>query len=1314
VIGTPPAARPYRRGLGLLALAALCLVAVVALRVAPAYAAAPRIVKPRAGALVVKPHGKLKVKVAATGKGSRPHAEIDGQPLATRFHRAGKEWTAALPVTKLTTGGHSLETLNAHGSATSRFFVARRAQGAVKFDWHTGWRKRGAKLIVVKTKKPLSKDAGYPKVFLNGNRVDKNVTYDALGHGFVGGFGPNVGLRYGRNHVRVEVLLENGAFASTKRSFVVHRDRPLAGAGPDRRISVGDPVTLDGRSTQISSQLLPLTPAPKATASAAATASDLPFDTLEPVPAEFEWKVINGPPGPEPVIEEGETEEPIFIPEIPGTYEIEELVKPEGGGPTGIDTVTVESAQTTSPMGIPIQTITSAGGIQIGETEYKRTSPGVKMLVLESSELKPFADPGAWNGAEQTFTPQPNGEWESTENGQKHQLVGEVKAITKQQTVILTGQGVALSGSALSKSLVSHLEEAIKTIGGTIAHTAQTPQGAAELENGQWSVVGWPTLTEGHAQQDYGIAQEPLPTGTTTDFPKFPTNAGTSGSLNGFMQRFSNNTYDFVSPEFLSLNTKWTASPGETPSPTQNTIAVGTRHYSSAPIPNGSIAMQVLVLDGSEPTKVLENSTFTILSSSCQTVYGAGGIESLDQALHDWATEGPAQGSPAGSNIVIAQDFGHQAGECWPGGNDPDWVQDAIPSVSGNGSGWVGSNFPSKRSEVLPMWNNANVHGFGSVAGNFGLFAGTVAHDMVANYRRPFWDDELKKRINRDYGGLTLVASTNLYQRSSAYFQGQGESTTAANPTVQSTDNGTVTGVLRRNEQSQWELQSSATLAGAATENGKVMAFEQAGLLELMFSKSTPWPCSVEHPAPCKGTPKEIESALRYFVKLIEPESSAASPRDLYPAEYASGKFSTTAALHAYPPVREQTILGGGEFSKALYETMQSGEPEGIWKGIVGEVEDLSYVSKGVAQLRNLFERGKGSTVAISQAGTKVIEQVNAAYDKLKKEDKEEEMNGAIAGSFLDMVSYLVDIGVAASGNPEAIPVVAPTIGALGAMIDVGDDAADIYSIYGESSGGEVPNNTEAIRGKLSNLSGEIEERYIHIAEAMGHFGAIFVDDPEKLRLAGAHFAPGGIWALPELKESMLQQAMVIAVQRSAFETTLPMAFVQWVTSPRHTEKNGGAALEMPETWTYYCHNTHGGGSRNPWPTPPWKKKKPKKGEVSPTWSMEQLGWTGGGPTAGTNMTPQNSTNYDVRGLKSSLNDMRVERTETEGIGVEGEPGVGHSGEMASPKLMQSIFAAPSNRGFTLTPEGLGVSKEEIFGLEDWKIRKFACGEPLG
>lgn len=191
---------------------------------------------------------------------------------------------------------------------------------------------------------------------------------------------------------------------------------------------------------------------------------------------------------------------------------------------------------------------------------------------------------------------------------------------------------------------------------------------------------------------------------------------------------------------------------------------------------------------------------------------------------------------------------------------------------------------------------------------------------------------------------------------------------------------------------------------------------------------------------------------------------------------------------------------------------------------------------------------------------------------------------------------------------------------------------------------------------------------------------------------------------------STLKQSMINSVQRAAFETTLPMAFVQWVTSPRHTKLNGLGSLELPAALSYKCLDTHpwqpSSETSNPWP-------KPSKKHGNPIWAMEQIGWSGGGPTAGTNMTPQNSQNYTVRGLKSALDDMHPDRANIEGFHT-GETGLEGVGTMASPTLFKNVFAAPNPHGYSLKPDGLGVSKEEIFGLEDWTTRKFGCSDPIG
>jgi hypothetical protein len=107
---------------------------------------------------------------------------------------------------------------------------------------------------------------------------------------------------------------------------------------------------------------------------------------------------------------------------------------------------------------------------------------------------------------------------------------------------------------------------------------------------------------------------------------------------------------------------------------------------------------------------------------------------------------------------------------------------------------------------------------------------------------------------------------------------------------------------------------------------------------------------------------------------------------------------------------------------------------------------------------------------------------------------------------------------------------------------------------------------------------------------------------------------------------------------------------------------------------------------------------------------MSSVGWSGGGPTAGTNFTPQNSANFLVSGLKFTANNLKPERHERHEAGDSDEPGLGHSGESAPAKLLEELFKSPSSSGTALNPRPLGASKEVIFGMDTWRTNKFQCG----
>jgi hypothetical protein len=193
-------------------------------------------------------------------------------------------------------------------------------------------------------------------------------------------------------------------------------------------------------------------------------------------------------------------------------------------------------------------------------------------------------------------------------------------------------------------------------------------------------------------------------------------------------------------------------------------------------------------------------------------------------------------------------------------------------------------------------------------------------------------------------------------------------------------------------------------------------------------------------------------------------------------------------------------------------------------------------------------------------------------------------MDGSVAADVLFALSSIVDVSLIASGNPEAVPVLAPALGALGGMVAIGDDVADAYGGGASNGVGNVANDTEAIRDRVTHLTTDVAARYENVATAMEHFGSVFVDDPAKLHEAAAHFDPGGPWAMPSKSSTNVEmsRAIATAVQTAAYEATLPFAFTKWVVSPRHTTWDENGSADLPGALSYNCPDAHGSGSRDP------------------------------------------------------------------------------------------------------------------------------------
>jgi hypothetical protein len=1258
----------------------LCVIAAAALAVglvAPAVssAASVRILSPKEDAHLRST--QLRVKVRARGPDFR--AFLDGRKVTSRFKRRGSVRTAVLSrgrhfglrdhVLTVRVGPRFRSVAD-----TVTFIAMGRADHKMDVRYDTSPKGMGSRLLRVKTDRRLWNTTRMPRVLLNGRRVDDALELTRHDRGIRGGLGADEGLRHGRNHLVVEMLQRDGSLSRDVHSFVVPRDRPLAGAGPHRTIGVGEPVRLDGSATR---------PSPGAKSGIS-----------------YRWRIIRAPKRSQAKLRNADGVRPLIRPRVPGRYVIRLIATPAGGGAPSMDEVTVNAPQTDSPMGMPIQTISRNGAVVVGKHSYGSDRAGVMMVVLDASGLNPSSGP--WGAAIQTFAPTSKGSWSNGEKTGCRVLVTCVNNVNNKDTVILSGQGRAISNRGLTGTQVGNLRKAINGIGGTVSGGGQTPNGAADLLHGDWSVIGSPILGVGQANQNYFLTQAPINPKLVPGFPSFPEDSGSPGSLNGFMQHINENVYQYISPEYFAVDTKWTPAPDDVPSSTQNTIQVGDAKYESDSIPNGAIGFQVLVLSESSPLRELDHRTFVVLNPNCTT--NQDGVKGLAQNLGDWVHTrlGP---TTAGSYLMVVQDFGRQSGECWPGKDSPNWVHDALPpsacsDQSDRGCntlqfpfGWNGQRFPNSTSDLFSSWDRL-VPG-GSVAGSLGKLAGVPVHDIVANYRRPYYDDKTHAKVNRTFGGLTVVASTHAYQWSSAFSQGQGDDASVSKPQLPQISNGRVTGILRRNEQSQWQLDAGARGAGWKAVQDSGGAIDQAAFFDLLFQEPTTWPCTVRNPAPCPNLPSEIRAAHRWFVSQISPKSGVATIRDLYPKGFPDTTFDVSSIQRPYPnPGR-----GPGYFSPQVFQAMKFGS--GSWPGLVGEVGDVNQVVNGIHSWQNFFREvaGVNAKVDVSKVGQTVITNLRQVYSKLEQQSAEVDGSGILDDLML-FATELADVALAASGQEEAVPVLSAAMGAMSSGLVAGDTTANALAGDGPSSGqSNVPNAPDAINDKVGQLSNDMNKRYQTIALSLGHFGAIFVDDWGKLQEAAANFDPGGPWQLTTDTVNSLGQSIAGEAETAMYETALPITYSQWMISPRKTNRNPQGPGEIPAATGYSCPDEMRGNVR------PWASTS--------SWSLTEIGWSGGGAAADFNSA--NSAGHTVRGLKSVADEIQPDTYQYYDDTYFGDVTEGSafkSGTSADEALIRPLFDTITPAAGPVDPGPLGASKEEVFGLQNWNIKMLQCGGP--
>jgi hypothetical protein len=1220
-------------------------------------------------------------RVRVRGHGFR--AYLNGDDVTSRFHGKGIRTATFRPGGVLKVGKASLLVAAGNGRTAStdsaHFFVRRRDDTLLRL--HVG--RRGgfvAPQIRLRTTESLRES----KVWLNGRRVDGQLDEYADQQGLNGRL-EGARLQFGRNRIKVMVVEEGGHFARRKLSFWVSRIRPIASAGPDRRVGLGGPAKLNASASRRPLRFLKLRPLQRSSARAAtasSTAAAPPSGSTGPsgsanAPLEYEWKIIEAPESSEAVILEPTEEEVELIPDFPGKY-VAAVTVTAADGTESVDDVTLQVPVAAGPMGLPIQTITEQGAIQVGVAgqkyagTYPRVSKWVQMLVLEDGTAAPVEDdalPGE-SGVGQTkagalgFEP-----------GQGSQLWKAVQGVTPGQLVILSGQGLPVS---MSKSDQENLKKSIEYLGGTVATNGTTPDGVADLSGGQWSLIGRKELVAGAAYQNAFATEKGIPAflGGAT---------GMGGSLNGYLQSGSTSLgFQYVSPEVVPIDTKWTPNLEEAPSPAQNTVKIGEDKYVSQPINTGavegcpcSVGIQVIYLD---PGTLIATSvgTFGVLTMSGATDFA--GVHALDAELH----MGIADHEAGSSSVVVVQDFGSWLSANWPA-NSTDWIQDTLPRNEYT-PWWKAKTFPNKASQLATSWNQANQYGFGSVAGNLGDLVSPGFHDVVANYRRAVYEPTQGKIIPRVWGGLTAIASTNLFDHSAAFGAGQGTVPPpgAIPPQGQTAlyDNGRITGALTRDNQSQWELTGQTAGAGIPHSHGGAAGgaadeFESGAMPELVLAPQHPWTCTEERPAPCPGTGKELTKAMAYITGSVPQLRELTNARTDYLNKNVDWGI-------AHDEVMSKEFVNCNVEAEFKAETC-----EALRKVLAAEFADLAEVQLGFSNLLHLIE-GTESKVGgnLKTAMEAVNSEVLRAKKNLLKEETEFNSQEWIEDA-LAVASSVMDI-VAASQPEDPIGYSPGAIGALGYLLKLSGDGENFFEPKKTKTAEQIPDNTGLIRTKVSNLQEQLEASLRGATGMLKHYEDIIRTDPVKLDEAAANF--GLKWSQTTESELKFEQALTIGADQSAYESIMPLAFNQWIFSPRATSENGSGAVELPDRG-YNCTYQSGNGETGEFDNPLTNEPASMSGMNSVAWS---------GAPAG----PQ--ANYTVRALKEKDNDIVLESADHE-VGY-GNNYIHHKGESPGDSLTDRLWELPSPSAPASSPEGLGMNKEDFFGMESWLLRTIQCG----
>ncbi len=523
--------------------AALATVLAAALLCAPAQAAGLSISSPVSNRFFA--HAPVTVTVRTPPSARSVRARVDGRGVSRSFRRVRPGlWRGRIGARQLRAGANHLTVSAGAGGRRyydgARFYVGDRRHGFLTL---AGPSQRSGSLVA---RVQAKREPDILRATLNGKRLrwplqrwgTKNLRLR---------LGADDGLHFGVNRLQVFAARHDGAFDVERRTIRVPRDRPLVGAGRDRRVIAGGRVRLSGASSR----------------SAVGSRARL----------SYRWRIVRKPRGSKGKLRRAGSPRPLLKADRPGVYRVRLTVTETGTTVTGrrvsrssSDVVAVSSVADLPPVGLPLETIDFNGehseetvdtGIRLGSKVYWMGMPkgnSVQALILERETLEVLYSasyPGSQKDAET--------------------LEGKVKKFGSKALVAISNPAILPNSSIDSKFL-----PIVKSLGVTSAQERSISLGRAG-----WSVVGVPGSKTGAY---FGAGENYDPNGV----------GDVRGNLQGYLEEGNLRSYGF---NFVPSSRVLFETAAAGAASLHNTIKIGSAEYPSEALAScGSGGFQVEVV----------------------------------------------------------------------------------------------------------------------------------------------------------------------------------------------------------------------------------------------------------------------------------------------------------------------------------------------------------------------------------------------------------------------------------------------------------------------------------------------------------------------------------------------------------------------------------------------------------------------------------------------------------------------------------------------------------------------------------------------